>query len=266
MAHGCRADLGEGKAMSVTRTVRAAFHVHSEWSYDAQLPLREIGALFARAGCEAVFMCEHDRGFDAERLERYVEACREASAGGPLLVPGIEYADAEDRVHIPVWGTVPFLGERTPTTELLRTVVGLGGAAVLAHPVRRDAWRSFDAEWLRLASGIEIWTRKWDGWAPNARACRWAAEYGLVGVGALDLHRASQIFPLAMQVEVEGELTVEACVRALRERRCRATIAGRPVAPLTDGAFAGAARAAERVRRPLWRRGRVVRERLVGAR
>lgn len=256
--------------MSETRTIKAAFHVHSEWSYDARLPLGEIAALFARQGYEAVFMCEHDRGFDAGRLERYVEACRAASAGGPLLVPGIEYAGPEDRVHVPVWGPVPFLGERVPTTELLRTVAGFDGAAVLAHPVRRDAWRSFDAQWLRLASGIEIWTRKWDGWAPNARACRWAAEYGLVGVGALDLHRASQMFPLAMHVEIDGALdgalTVEACVRALRERRCHATIAGQPVAPLTGGALGGAARAVERVRRPVWRRGRVVRERLAGAR
>ncbi len=256
--------------MSATRTIKTAFHVHSEWSYDARIPLPEIAALFARQGYEAVFMCEHDRGFDAGRLERYVEACREASAGGPLLVPGIEYADPEDRVHVPVWGPVPFLGERVPTTELLRAVAGHDGAAVLAHPVRRDAWRSFDAQWLRLASGIEIWTRKWDGWAPNARACRWAAEYGLVGVGALDLHRASQMFPLAMQVEIDGALdgalSVEACVLALRERRCHATIAGQPVAPLAGGALGGAARAVERVRRPVWRQGRVMRERFAGAR
>lgn len=260
------AETPRGTAAPPTRTVRAAFHVHSEWSYDARLPLSEIAALFAREGYEAVFMCEHDRGFDAGRLERYREACREASVDGLLLVPGIEYADPEDRVHVPVWGAVPFLGERVPTTELLRTVASIGGAAVLAHPVRRDAWRSFDAEWLRLACGIEIWTRKWDGWAPNPRACRWAAEYQLVGVGALDLHRASQMFPLAMQVEIEGPLTDEACVRALRERRCRATIAGRPVAPLAGGALGGAARAVERVRRPVWRRGRVVRERLIGSR
>jgi hypothetical protein len=255
-----------------TRTIRAAFHVHSEWSYDAELPLGEISTLFARAGCEAVFMCEHDRGFDAGRMERYIEACREASADGPLLVPGIEYADPEDCVHVPVWGPVPFLGERMPTTELLRTVAALEGAAVLAHPVRRDAWRTFEREWLQLASGIEIWTRKWDGWAPNPRACRVAAEHGLVGVAALDLHRPGQMFPLTMAVDVEVDveagvpLSAAACVRALRERRCRAMIADRAVAPLTGGTLGCAVRAVERVRRPVWRRGRLVRERLAGAR
>ncbi|HEY2766802.1 MAG TPA: hypothetical protein VGI76_01015 [Solirubrobacteraceae bacterium] len=250
------------KNVAPTRTIRAAFHVHSEWSYDAQIPLPEIAALFAREGCDVVFMCEHDRGFSPERLAEYVEACREASVGGPLLVPGIEYADPEDRVHVPVWGPVPFLGENVPTIELLRAVAEHEGVSVLAHPVRRDAWRAFEPEWLSLASGIEIWTRKWDGWAPNPRACRLAMEHGLVGFGALDLHRAGQTFPLAMELQIDAPLSVEVCVDAVRRQRCQATIHSRPVAPLTGGPLGIAARSVERLRRPVWRQGRLVRERL----
>jgi hypothetical protein len=281
-----------------SRTIKAAFHVHSEWSYDAHLTLEQIAALFARERCDVVFMCEHDRGFSEERLLEYTAACRTASAAGPLLVPGIEYADPHDRVHVPVWGAVPFLGEGVPTTELLRAVVARGGAAVLAHPVRRDAWRTFEREWLELCTGIEIWTRKWDGWAPNPRACRLAAEHGLVGAAALDLHRPGQMFPLAMELELDmpdgdmpaGDMpaddmtagnapdgdtppagkapagdaqpSVEACVAALKEGRCQATIGGRPVAPLTHGGLGAAARSVERVRRPVWRQGRRMRERL----
>jgi len=264
------------------RTIRAAFHVHSEWSYDAEIPLARIAELFRGRRCEAVFMCEHDRGFDAERFGAYVEACREASLpGGPLLVPGIEYASPDDRVHVPVWGPVPFLGEGAPTTELLRAVEAHGGSAVLAHPVRRDAWQAFEPEWLALSKGIEIWTRKWDGWAPNRRACRMAAEAGLVGVGALDLHMAHQLFPLSMELEIEdtprgplgaapgyrrdgsgqGAISVEACTEALRQGRCRAMIGERPVAPLTRGGLGATATAVERVRRPVWRQGRRLRER-----
>jgi hypothetical protein len=249
-----------------SRVIKAAFHVHSEWSYDAELPLREIAALFRRERCDAVFMCEHDRGFSAERLHEYRDACREASEGGPLLVPGIEYADPEDRVHVPVWGPVPFLGEGVPTSELLRDVAGHGGVGVLAHPVRRDAWMTFEPQWLALSAGIEIWTRKWDGWAPNPRACRLAADAGLVGVGALDLHRPGQTFPLAMELELDSPLSVESCVEAVRRRRCRATLHGRPVAPLTGGPLGAAARGVEKLRRPVWRRGRLMRERLAAAR
>jgi len=241
-------------------TVKAAFHVHSEWSYDARLSLGEVAALFRRHGYDAVFMCEHDRGFSAERLQEYVAACERASLQGPLLVPGIEYADADDLVHIPVWGDVPFLGEGVPTARLLQVVAEHDGAGVLAHPRRRDAWESVDPAWLALCTGIEIWTRKWDGWAPNERACKWAADAGLVGVAALDLHGPHQIFPLAMELEIAGPPSVEACVDAFRQRRCHAVVHGLPAAPLTSGGLASAARAVEKLRGPVWRVGRRARE------
>jgi hypothetical protein len=252
---------------ALLRTVKAAFHVHSEWSYDAKLTLAEVAGLFGRHGYDAVFMCEHDRGFSAERLRAYVTACAQASVEGPVLVPGIEYADADDRVHVPVWGTEPFLGEGLPTTRLLQEVAEHNGASVLAHPRRRDAWEIVDPDWLRLCTGIEIWTRKWDGWAPNRRACEWAADAGLVGVAALDLHNPGQLFPLAMELEIATTtLSVGACVDALRKGNCRAMIGGLPAAPLTRGGLASAARAIERVRRPVWRGGRRARERLSGTR
>src|SRR5271165_4581300 len=167
---------------ALLRSIRAAFHAHSDWSYDGRLALEEVSALFARHRYDAVFMCEHDRGFSGERLQAYVAHCESASHSGALLVPGIEYADEHDRVHIPVWGDVPFLGEGVPTAQLLHAVAEHDGVSVFAHPRRRDAWQTVDPDWLGLCTGIEVWTRKWDGWAPNQRACEWAADAGLVGV------------------------------------------------------------------------------------
>jgi hypothetical protein len=241
-------------------TIRAAFHVHSEWSYDAKLPLAEVATLFREQRYDAVFMCEHDRGFSSGRLQEYVAACQEASADGPLLIPGIEYADPEDLVHVPVWGPVPFLGEGVPTGRLLRAVAQHGGVSVFAHPVRRDAWQSIDPEWLKLFTGIEIWTRKWDGWVPNQRAAPWGAAHDLVGFWALDLHQPGQSFPLAMELEIDASLTVQACVEALRQGRCQARIHGFPANALTGGALGRTARAVESLRRPVWRRARLTRD------
>ncbi len=239
------------------RTIRAAFHVHSEWSYDARLPLDELAVLFRRNRYDAVFMCEHDRGFSPERLDEYVAACARASSAGPLLIPGIEYADPEDRVHVPVWGDVPFLGEGIPTARLLEEVAAHGGVSVLAHPRRKSAWEVFEPDLLANCTGIEIWTRKWDGWAPNARACRWADEHNLAGIAALDLHQARQAFPLAMELEIDSStVSVAACVAALRERRCRAMIGAIPADRLGRGRLGETARAVERVRRPTWRLAR----------
>jgi hypothetical protein len=238
-------------------------HVHSNWSYDGHLPLTALAVLFRQRRYDAVFMCEHDRGFSTERLNAYREECADASAGGALLIPGIEYADPEDRVHVPVWGPVPFVGEAVSTGALLDAAHGHGGVSVLAHPVRRDAWRVFERSWLERASGIEVWTRKWDGWAPNPWALREAAAHGLVGTVALDLHRAGQTFPLSMELELAGPATAEACVNAIGEGRCRARIGRVDVARLGTGLSAAAARRAERIRRPLWRRAGNVRDKLV---
>jgi hypothetical protein len=226
------------------------------------LGLGELSELFAGRGYDAVFMCEHDRGFTTDRKQAYDRACAEASTRGALLIPGIEYADAEDRIHVPVWGPVPFLAEGLATRDVLQAALDHGGAAVIAHPRRRDGWRSIDPSWLRLCAGIEIWTRKWDGWAPNTWAVRQATDAGVLGVVSLDLHHRSQLFPLAMDLELPAALSVASAVEALRRGAARPMIRSFPVARLTHGRLALAAGRVERLRRPVWRRARPIRDRL----
>ena len=211
-------------------------------------------------------MCEHDRGFSEQRLAGYREACVEASAHGALLIPGIEYADPEDRVHVPVWGEVPFQGEGVPTTQLLESVRALGGFSLLAHPVRRDAWRIVDPHWLDVCDGIEIWTRKWDGWAPNDLASQWARKHELVSIVSLDLHHSRQTYPLAMELDVIGPLEPGAVLDAILQRRCRPMIGRLPVAAVSAGMPGASLQVVERWRRPLWRRLRAVRDRRRGVR
>ena len=81
-----------------------------------------------------MLMTEHDRGFDEGRWRDYQAACAAASKGGALLVPGIEYSDPANLVHVAVWGDLPFLGEGRAIDELLADVASKGGAAMLAHP------------------------------------------------------------------------------------------------------------------------------------
>src|SRR5882762_5550801 len=100
----------------------AACHVHSNWSYDGTWTLEDLSAKFRRRGCRVLMMTEHDRGFSAARLAEYRQACAEVSSEEILVVPGIEYSDAANRVHVLVWGPVPFLGENLPTIEILERV------------------------------------------------------------------------------------------------------------------------------------------------
>lgn len=235
----------------MSRTVRAAVHVHSEWSYDAHWPLLRLVTRLSGRGYDAVLLADHDQGFDADRWADYRAACAAASRSDFLVVPGIEYADPANLVHLPVWG-VPFLGAGLPTDRVLDAASEHDALALLAHPARREAWRHVDPSWLPRLFGLEVWNRKYDGWAPG----RWAAEQaaahpGVVPVAALDLHTARQLFPLALEIEITGGLVEADLLAALRRRDCRGTAFGRSLSSYTGPMPAGTLRALERLRRPV---------------
>src|SRR6201998_712321 len=181
--------------------VPAACHIHSEWSYDAKWPLRDLGAEFARRGYRVLLVTEHDRGFSELRFQQHRSACADTSSGDLLVVPGIEYSDSDNVVHILTWGLGYFLGEGLPTLRLLQRVRAESGVAVMAHPARRKAWTLYDSAWAGYLTGIEVWDRKADGWAPSSVAPQLLNGTLLVPFASLDFHQQNQMFPLSMQLD-----------------------------------------------------------------
>jgi hypothetical protein len=207
--------------------VLAACHVHSKWSYDGSWSLEDLSARFAARGYRILMMTEHDRGFTAERLAQYRQACAKASSDAIFVLPGIEYSDAANRVHVLVWGPVPFLGENLPTLEMLQAVKAANGFAVLAHPSRKNAWKSFEPSWTDKLLGVEVWNRKYDGWAPSKTAPDLVQTTGALPFVGLDFHTHRQSFPLAMALDLQGaSVSEEAILNSLRSRRCRAQALG----------------------------------------
>ena len=231
------------------RAVRAAAHVHSEWSDDGSWTLGQIAKTFRRTGHNVVLMSEHSRGFTAAKWCEYVDACQEASSDRLLLVPGIEYGDEDDVVHIPVWGRVPFFGEAAPVGRLLAEATAAGGTAMWAHPWRRDAWRRFEPSWLEHLTAVEVWNRKYDGVAPSRSALALARREGIATAVALDFHTRRQIFPLALKLDVDGDLTVPAVYSALSAGRFAPRAFGLPLAPLVRGPGGVALHGIEALRR-----------------
>lgn len=230
--------------------MRAAAHVHSDWSYDGRWPLERIARDFARRHYDVVLMAEHDLGFDDERFRSYVEACAHASTSEVLLVPGVEYSDAANAVHVAVWGAREFLGEALETDDLLERATRAGGAAVLTHPGRKEVWRRFDPAWGDRLLGIELWNRKYDGWAPSVQARELlAAHPRLLPFVGLDFHTARQFFPLAMAIGTIPERTPEAVVAAMRSGRCEPRAMRVAARHAAEGPGFAAARAVERARR-----------------
>jgi len=238
--------------------VIATCHLHSEWSYDGRFSLRELRDKFSRRGSRILLMTEHDRGFTARRFDEYREACSEASSDKILLVPGMEYSDQENRVHVLVWG-VPFLGEGLPTGEMLEAVQAAKGVAVLAHPSRKGVWRDFEPQWVDRLIGVEVWNRKYDGWAPGKNASTMVQPSNSVPFVGLDFHTDRQLFPLTMALDLPDIVNVEEVLKCLRTRRLSARAFGFPLdhdllrktAPALGMAERGRRKAASMIKRAI---------------
>jgi hypothetical protein len=210
--------------------IKAASHIHSDWSYDGKWSLTKLAAEFHRKGYDMLLMTEHDRGFTPQRFTEYRKACVNASTNQLLVVPGIEYSDTSNTIHVMVWGLGDFLGENLATGDLLRTVREMGGAAVLAHPSRKGAWTQFDPAWIPGLAGIEVWNRKTDGWAPSQDAVALIAQTSLRPFVGMDFHTRRQLFPMATVLEVPLSAAEASVVACIKDGKCGATVFGRPVA------------------------------------
>ncbi len=233
-------------------SVRVAAHVHSSWSNDAEWSLDDIAQGFRRRRYDVVLMSEHDQGFDQRRWVDYREACADASTDDILLIPGIEYEDDDNVVHTPVWGAdVPFLGSGRTTLQLLRAARSEGAIGVFAHPWRRNAIDRFRPDWAPLLSAVEIWNRKYDGFAPRRQAYELAETERLSPFVTLDFHTSRQFFPLAMSVTIEARPSSAAVIEAIRAGRCRPEFLGVSALRFTGGIENAALKALEAVRHQL---------------
>jgi len=234
--------------------IRAAIHIHSDWSYDGWWSLSAIPKAFRKAGYNCVLTAEHDQTFNNRRWQSYRKACNENSTDDFLIVPGIEYSDRNNIVHVMVWGDIPFLGVGRETEALLQEVKELQGVAVLAHPSRRNAWKKFKSQWAPLLLGIEQWNRKADGVAPSREAIQLLKqETGVLPFVGLDFHRANQFFPLYMALQVKGGLDEKKVLDELQGKRTESKVAGVSTNYFSRGFFYEAAKETEKLRRILRR-------------
>lgn len=229
---------------------KAITHIHSTWSYDGNWDLSGIAGFFCHLGYDVVLTAEHDRTFDGQRWEDYKKACVEVSTKNSVVIPGIEYSDEDNTVHVLVWGVSEFLGSNQPTGDMLKKAREKNGVCVLAHPSRRQAWQAVDRSWLPLFHGIELWNRKFDGIAPSREASDLLELSGkAVPFVGLDLHRSNQLFPLSMMIQVDGTLSADNVLAALKTGRSYPLALGISASHFNDGFLSSCVKSADRVRR-----------------
>jgi hypothetical protein len=229
-----------------------AFHLHSTWSYDGRYSLRELAERFRSRGYAGMIVSEHDQGFNPARFEAYRQECLGLSERGFVVVPAMEYSDADNRVHVVVVGPDVFLGEARPTLSLLEDARARDAYCILAHPTRRLAWQLVTPRMRSLLSGVEVWNRKTDGIGPSREGLDLQQETSLPPFFAHDFHTARQQFPFSMRLEL-SEPTPEAVVAALHAGRHAPCLFRRPTTLAWLHRRQGWLRTVERVRRTLAR-------------
>ncbi len=231
------------------KRICAACHIHSTWSYDGKWKLDQLARSFSKRNYRVLLITEHDQGFDELKRLEHREACRMASSEEILLIPGIEYSDPTNVIHLLVWGDVPFVGSGAEPERVLATAQERGGITVFAHPSRKEAWKRFDPNWSAKILGIEFWNRKTDGWAPSKRAWPLLQMTNSMPFAGLDFHDSRQFFPMATVLEMQNPINEATVVAALRARRCRSEVFGLGASALANGLQVGALYGAESLRR-----------------
>jgi hypothetical protein len=210
------------------RSARGIIHVHSDFSYDSRTPLAEIAAMARRKGLAVVVQTEHSNEMTTASHALYRAESARLSADGLLLEPGVEYASADNAIHVLVLGIETFWEDLARfdlarIDELLDRVRDGGGLSILAHPERVHAIDKLPPGVLHRFDGIEVWNGKTDRWAPSPRALGALASFPSAGrpafaTAGLDLHSVQDFVPVGLEFE-DRPKTSRQLLDALAQRR-----------------------------------------------
>ena len=184
----------------------------------------------ASAATTTVLMAEHDRGFDEDRWQRLPRALRRSQRSAALCwcrASSTRTGQPRPRRRL---GRSSLPRRRTSQPRSCsRMRLAKGGAAMFAHPERREAWRLLD-DHRRIAISSE--SRSGTASTTAGRRDGWELDLcerhpGLVPFFGLDFHTRRQLFPMGMLIDVEAPARRRPSV----ERSARAIAA----APLPSG-------------------------------
>ena len=192
--------------------VDCLLHVHSSFSYDSRTDLADIAATARAHGFRCVLMSEHNNRLDSQQVAAFVKRCEELSDDRLLIVPGLELAFDQNRVHLLAYGVriyIDSMGEDCTFAALVEGIHQAGGLAVLAHPSHKDAASRVSLADLEPLDGIEIWNVKnGNRFVPTASDLKLLhrlrrAGGRQFGYGGVDWHHLVNFSPLAIELETE---------------------------------------------------------------
>lgn len=195
--------------------IKGALHLHSAYSYDAKLSLRELRSLFMQEGLSFALMTEHTDEMRTEEGERFIAECRALSDEHFVLVPGFEvpYKDT----HTLMIGSTAFSDKREK--EALEAFKAHAALAVLAHPHKHGY--TADGTLLKVIDGLEVWNSQYDGkYVPRKKSLKLFhalnRQKPLYAFAGWDLHRSEHAGGPTLMLDVR-ELSEAAILEQLKQ-------------------------------------------------
>jgi hypothetical protein len=192
--------------------LKGVAHVHSTFSFDGKVELRDVRSFFEQKGFDFVMMSEHIEELDLERIREFIDACNRHSSDDCLLIPGIEI----DALHILIFG-IQKPDSFPDNLAFTQMCYAQGAAIILSHPVKIH--HGIPREVEPLLAGVEIWNSRYDGRrAPrysNLRLLRHMRRRRpeLIPFCGIDFHGYSDFADL--WIELEADRTAAAIVARL---------------------------------------------------
>lgn len=196
-------------------------HVHTADSYDAETSTERVLERAAAVGLDGVVVTDHDS------IEESRRAAELAPLYGLVGIPGVEVSTRDG--HLLAIGVDEPPGHGRGLAGTVETVHARGGVAVVPHPfqrsrhgVRASAVEACQYRRETTVDGIEVHNAYALTGIRNTQAASFAAAHDYPRFGGSDAHMARLVGTAYTEVAVDGEVSRESVVEAMRAGRTRA--------------------------------------------
>jgi len=196
--------------------IEGILHAHSEYSYDAKVPLEVLKAAFLKEGFRFACMTEHTDDLSPEAAQAFIHACERLSDENFTFLPGFEMPYLN--THILLLGVHHYTFDQHDLRGSLERATAQGARAVIAHPYR-NGFRVDDVMHT-YCIGAEVWNSQYDGKQfPRPWAISWFRKLrkhhsNFYAFGGMDLHRLSHLGGPRLRIDSD-DLQEDAILSAL---------------------------------------------------
>jgi hypothetical protein len=199
-----------------TKKFRGLIHIHTTFSYDGTLSLRDVVTLAKDKGYDFVILTEHAEDFYDNKMQLLVNDCIQASDESFLVIPGLEF-NINNNIHILGIGIEEYINEGDPEV-LIKKIHENNGLAILAHTI---VCKNIPFTKLKDIDFIEIWNPRYgERLSPSIKSIKNLHEFRNMkntyyASGGLDLHTIRDMAPL-YQVVFSAQLNQKEILNALK--------------------------------------------------